>query len=116
MGKIIEFDYMDKDVVVLNVKMDVANKRVKVTKYRREILDNVLPDTGATVSDVMEMLEDRCFPRTRGNARELLDHLGLDSYDPYEIAKKTRGQQWDDFNWVRFKGDTVEYKDIKLRN
>jgi hypothetical protein len=64
----------------------------------------------------MEFFEHRCFPRDRLNVRQLLTELGLNKYDPYEIVRKTRGQMFDDYYWIRFDGDKVEYKYIMLRD
>lgn len=46
---------------------------------------------------------ERCFPPERVDARKLLDELGLEHYDRWEIVKKTsalmpgRDQFWVDF-------------------
>lgn len=73
--------------------------------------------TSATYEDLMEYYEDRCFPRTRTGAKELLHDLGLDDYDPELICRKTHGMQFDDFVWLQFSDEPqVEYKNIKIRD
>lgn len=47
---------------------------------------------------------------------KLLRLLGLKHYSPLAIVKKTRGLQNDDFYWMRFKGDTVTWDEIKLKD
>lgn len=70
-----------------------------------------------TYKDLEEFYEDRCFPRERTNAKDLLHDLGLDSYDPEAICRKTHGMQFDDFMWLQFSDEPqVKYKDIKIRD
>ena len=45
----------------------------------------------ATIKDVEEFLESRCFPRQRANAKQLLHSIGLDVYDPLAICRITNG-------------------------
>ena len=49
----------------------------------------------------MEFLEERCFPRTRGHMRLILEDLGLDFYDPLSIIEKTQGRMAEDFQWIK---------------
>ena len=73
--------------------------------------------TSATYDDLLEYFEDRCFPRERTGARELLKDLGLDYYDPEAICRVTHGTQFDDFVWLQFSDEPqVRYEDIKLRD
>lgn len=73
--------------------------------------------TYATYEDLLEYFEDRCFPRERENAKDILNRLGLDFYDPEAICRKTHGQQFDDFVWLQFSDEPqVCWYDIKLRD
>ena len=97
-------------------KSFIAFYKFSVAVYTDHFLDAPMPQDRKDMFTLMKFFEDRCFPRTRANCDELLKELGLKEYNPYLICIKTRGQQWDDFYWIRFKGDIVEYKDIKLRD
>lgn len=73
--------------------------------------------TEVTYADLLSFYEDRCFPRERGNAKDLLKGLGLDFYDPEAICRKTHGMQFDDFMWLQFSDEPqVKYEDIKIRD
>lgn len=73
--------------------------------------------TSATIEDLEEFYEERCFPRERENCTEILHNLGLDYYEPELICRKTHGQQFDDFVWLQFSDEPqVRYEDIKLRD
>lgn len=70
-----------------------------------------------TYADLLEFYEDRCFPRERENAKDLLHGLGLDYYDPELICRKTHGMQFDDFMWMQFSDEPqVSYAGIKIRD
>lgn len=55
-----------------------------------------------TIEDLEWFLEDRCFPRTRANCKELLESMGLDNYDPIEIIKRTGGNCNEDDFFIKF--------------
>lgn len=73
--------------------------------------------TSATVDDLEEFFEERCFPRERANCKDLLRRLGLGCYEPELICRKTHGLQFDDFIWLQFSDEPqVRWEDIKLRD
>ena len=111
--KNLSFDYMWKNNVVAHVNV-YSNGKINCETIGKGFFDNPLP-LGTDGNKLYDFFESRCFPKTRGNADELLRLLGLSSYNPLAIVRKTRGQQFDDFYWIRFEGDTVDYEDIKLR-
>ncbi len=61
-------------------------------------------------------LESRCPPRERADLKYLLRNWGLEVYDPLSIVQITYGRMFADYIWVRFDDDTVQYKDIKIRD
>ena len=58
---------------------------------------------------------DRVFERSRPDRYLILDELGLEHFEPLLIAKKTHGTLWDDYNWLRFDGEELTFKDVQLR-
>lgn len=110
-----EFEYLNKDRVVASVLADLQNNKVQVVRYTDSFLDNPLPRGNLNIFDLYDFIEGRCFPRSRANAKEVLASLNLTEYNPYEIVKKTHGIQWDDFYWIRFKGENLTYNDVKVR-
>lgn len=65
---------------------------------------------------VMEILEGRCWPRNRVGIEEILSSLGLETYHPLEIVKKTHGLKRTDYVWIRFEGENLTYDDVKIRD
>ena len=63
---------------------------------------------------VIDWFCDRVFPAERVDCAELLADLGLDRYDPWEIAKKTRGTLMTDGWWLKVEpSDTYEGQSIR---
>lgn len=67
----------------------------------------------ATYEDFQEFLKERCFPKERGNCKEILEGLGLDFYEPFEIVQKTHGVMGCDSNWIKFEGEDLKYKEVR---
>lgn len=110
------FDYLDMDRIILRIK--VLKDQVSYISYTNDIVDNPFVNKSrVTVNDVLHLLESRCFPRERVNARELIKAGGLSFYEPYAIVRKTHGIQMEDTYWIRFAGEELKWEDVKhLRN
>jgi len=112
-----KFKYMWKDQCTADVIVDVASNKITVVNHSDDWLKRPFGENdNPTMQDLEAFFESRCFPRERANAKELLGDLELHTYDPLDIIMRTRGRQWDDFNWILFEGDGVTYEDIKLRD
>lgn len=114
----VEFDVLWKDDVVANVLIDFTKQKARVFQYTDDFLIKPFSkdSQNVSISDVLDFLEDRCFPRERVNCNEVLKELGLSFYKPLDIVRKTHGVQFDDFMWVRFKGETLKHADVKIRD
>ena len=114
----LRFQYMERDKVTADVEVDYAAKSVRCIPYTTNVY--ALPfgvRQDPTIADVSRFLESRCFPRERRNCRQLLLDLGLEEYIPLEIVRKTHGRQLEDYCWIKFEGEELDYeKDIKLRD
>lgn len=107
--------YMKEDLV-----SEIHVRNSSVTFENKDYLPIWLPfgvKTSATLDDLEDFYEDRCFPRERANCKELLHRLGLDCYEPELICRKTHGLQFDDFIWLQFSDEPqVCWSEIKLRD
>lgn len=61
--------------------------------------------------DLNAFLKSRVFDPTRPDASELLAALGLSSFVPLEIAKKTHGILMSDNLWLRFDNEPFTWED-----
>jgi putative transcriptional regulator len=109
---------MCRDAVMADVTVDYRSKSVHCVNHTEKMILRPFGIRNApTIRDFERFLESRCFPRERRNCKQLLDDLGLDYYTPLGIVRKTHGRQMEDYCWIRFEGEKLDYeRDIKLRD
>ncbi len=112
----IEFDYMWRDKVVAHVYANARTGEVRQQVIGNGGFDAPIWHPENNMDTLYDFFESRCFPRERYNCEELLKLLDLTEYNPYLICLKTRGRQWSDYYWIRFKGDKATFDKIKLRD
>lgn len=97
------FEYYMQDELLCRVFVKKCDVRLEVVCNRLPLLLPFgLKTDCITLKDLDEFYEDRCFPRERGNCRELLKELGVDYYEPELICRKTHGLLFDDLCWIKF--------------
>lgn len=87
---VIDVNFLDQKVAIQNKTDDILHRAFGVLEH-------------PTWNDFEIFLQDRCFPRTRGNCKELLQELNLTDYDPLQIVEKTKGRLADDEMWLKFR-------------
>ena len=80
---------------------DFSDKTVKAENFTDNVIktsfgNNLIPSW----EDFLDFLEERCIPRGRDGLREYLDVIGVDSYEPFEIIKITKGRMAEDNQWI----------------
>lgn len=115
-GNII-FYYMYKDEILAHVKITEEPFKCEVINFTDIIILRPFGvNENPSLQDLLDFYESRCFPKERRNCQELLEDFGLDEYIPSQIILKTHGRQLEDFCWIKFEGEDLEYeRDIKLR-
>ncbi|MFM9282386.1 hypothetical protein [Paenibacillus jiagnxiensis] len=116
----ISFEVLDYNNVVAQVWSEGGNEPIYCEQYTDDQLCKPFPWLGSkgeiTIDQLLDYLESRCFPRTRHRAEQILKHLGLGSYSPLDIVKKTHGVQFEDYMWIRFAGEEeLRYEDVGFR-
>ncbi|MBQ4523216.1 MAG: hypothetical protein IJA10_09730 [Lachnospiraceae bacterium] len=100
---------MDFDIMWLDEKVGHIcikdEEIVDAEQYDCENYKRFLPYCHITIALLSRLLQSRCWDKNRANINEILSELGLNSYNPFEIVKKTRGIDYDDKFWFRFKGE-----------
>lgn len=108
----IKFDVMFKDEKVASIAVKDNDVYVSIyTDIRYKQPFNKI----VSLEYIERFLEDRCIPRNRQNINEVLGNLGLENYDVIEILKKTHGVSFDDFWWIKFENEGLNWKDVKVR-
>lgn len=86
---IIDVDFLNRNIMIQNKTADILHRAFGVVE-------------NPTWDDFEFFLQDRCFPATRGNMKELLEGLQLTDYDPLQIAEQTKGKTAEDDMWLKF--------------
>ena len=93
--------YQNKPCTAIDVNF--LQNKIKIQNYTKDILHRAFGvKESPTWEDFHIFLQDRCFPKTRGNVRTVLAGLGLQDYDPLQIVEKTKGRTAEDDLWLKF--------------
>ena len=93
--------YQNKPCTAIDVNF--LQNKIKIQNYTKDILHRAFGvKESPTWEDFHIFLQDRWFPKTRGNVRTVLAGLGLQDYDPLQIVEKTKGRTAEDDLWLKF--------------
>ena len=85
------------------IDVNFLQNKIKIQNYTPDILHRAFGiKEDPTWEDFYVFLQDRCFPKTRGNVKTVLAGLGLQDYDPLQIVEKTNGRTAEDDLWLKF--------------
>lgn len=98
---IIYYNYATEDVICHNFTSDP--------------FDKALPEGKNSWKALMDFMEERTFPHTRYNVKQILECMDMQYYDALEIAIRTHGVQSSDDFYLRFNDEEVNYDDISVR-
>ena len=92
---------MNHNDLCTTIDIDFRHEKITIHNYTEQILLRAFgvienPDW----KDFEYFLEDRCFPRTRDHANEILREMNLPFYDPLLIVEKTQGRMEGDYQWI----------------
>lgn len=107
------FEVYWKDEITARVY--VKKKKVVVSRYTENPGKQLFASKEMTRFQLGKILEMRCWEKGRPDINEILNHLGLSEYNPYEIVRKTHGVSYNDFIWFRFPGEKLTSKDVLVR-
>ncbi len=110
------FDTYWRNERTSEVVISADRKTVQYTIFKKEIPMVPYLFENPTVEQMYDFLETRCMPKQRTQLQEYLDDLGLDEYDPWKIVKITHGVMWEDYLWLKFPGENITWKDVKVRD
>ena len=93
--------YQNKPCTAIDVNF--LQNKIRIHNYTKDILHRAFGvKENPTWEDFNVFLQDRCFPKTRGNIKTVLAELGLQDYDPLQIVEKTNGRTAEDDLWLKF--------------
>ena len=102
-GYTMRIKYMFRNVTCTVIDIDFLHEEVKIKNYTNDILHRAFgANEHPTWDDFEVFIRERCFPETRGNAKDILKALNIANYDPLQIVEKTNGRLADDDMWMDF--------------
>lgn len=107
------FEVYWKDEITARVY--VKKKEVIVSRFTDNPGKQLFAQKKMTRFQLGKIFEMRCWEKERADIMEILNHLGLSEYNPYEIVRRTHGVSYNDFIWFRFPGENITSKDVLVR-
>lgn len=95
--------YLFRQQVSTVIDVNFLEQKIKIRNFTDDLIRRAFGVIeNPSWEDFEIFLQDRCFPSTRGNAKDILRELGLTSYDPLQIVEKTEGRMAEDDMWMKF--------------
>lgn len=114
--KSIIYEILYKDIVVDEVFLPEDKNNIVVTKMVDNKMMQPFNMAKISLSDFYAFIKSRCYEDERINLDKILDQAGLKDNNPYEWIKVTHGITWEDFFWIREKGENITWEEVKLRD
>lgn len=109
-----QFSVFFKDSIVADVIVDTDNNHSEIKRYTSGPTQPFMCDRN-DIPYIYEFLKSRCFDDARPDLPQILGFYGLTENNPYEWCKKTHGVCFNDFWSMRFPGENLTWKDVKVR-
>lgn len=94
--------YYNSDILCTKICADKTAKRLAI---KNEVDDILLTAFGVEENpkwnDYIDFLHERCIPQTRDGIQFYLKELGLETYDPIKIIRRTEGRMAEDNHWIK---------------
>lgn len=107
----LHLEYLFEDRLISEIIIE--NNKIYFINYTDNVIEKPFGCmTSITFKEFKRFLAFRCFPKDRWNCRELVKCIDGE-YDFIKIIKITHGVLSDDYFWIRFKGESLTWNDIK---
>lgn len=106
---------MHKDEPVAFVRLSEDKKQVDIQKLVPDSLKQPFCGNKLDLERVYNFLKDRCYEDGRSDLKDILKEAGLTYNNPWKWMKITHGVTYEDLFWIRFPGETLTWKDVKVR-
>lgn len=109
------FTVMYKDEAAAEVAVSDDKKNVHIKKIIPDSIKQPFCGNKLGLERVYNFLKSRCYEDGRADLPEILKQAGLTGNNPWKWCRISHGVTYDDFFWVRFPGEKLEWKDVKIR-
>lgn len=97
-----KLSYFDGEHLCTTIAADHTERVLCFENHTDRVIKTAFGNNAVpTWEDLQYFLEERCIPRARSGLREYLEAIGVETYDPMEIIKKTEGRMAEDEQWIR---------------
>lgn len=110
----IDFKTMFKDEVTAHIIIE-NNKLIKAETYTNDNWKYPFIVKPIKLDFVLSYLKRRAIKENNPFIKEFMDEHNLKEYNVIDILKITHGVDIDDFSWIKFKGEDITWKDVKVR-
>lgn len=101
--KLMKLEFYDGEILCTRIVADFTDKTLSVQNTTERIVKTAFGKNEVpTWEDFQNFLEERCVPQSRSGIREYLETIGVESYKPLEIIKKTNGRMAEDNQWLKW--------------
>lgn len=107
------FEVYWKDEITARVY--VKGKEVIVSRFTDNPLKQLFAAGKMSRVQLGKIFELRCWEKGRPDINEILEHIDVKEYNPYEIVRKTHGVSANDYIWFRFPGEKLNSADVLVR-
>jgi Helix-turn-helix. len=111
---ICNFTLMWRDEPVTDLM--IKGNRVLLERYSTCPAKQLFHSDKISLYELGEIVRTRCWEENRADLAELLRLIGLETYDPYAIVRKTHGMMAQDPIWFRFEGEKLTYREVRRIN
>ena len=110
-----EFTVMHKDVPVTHIYVSDDHKIVKIDKLIQDGMLQPFSGNKLNIMRVYRFLKDRCYEDYRADLSSILKEAGMTENNPWEWVKRSHGVTWEDYFWIKFPGEKIKWKDVRIR-
>ena len=100
----------------LSASVSVKGGRVMVNRIIIDPVRQLFAKNEMSRDQLNRILSLRCIDKDRPDLMDKLKHMGIDSYNPLAIVKKTHGVSYNDYLWFKFPGETICSKDVLVKD
>lgn len=101
--KLIKLEFYDREVLCTKIVADFTDETISHENTTEHIVKTAFGKNEVPAwEDFQNFLEERCVPQSRSGIREYLETIGVESYEPLEIIKKTSGRMAEDNQWIKW--------------
>ena len=109
------YHIMTGDTPSIDITMDEKHKIISYKKHIPDKPGQVFWGDNINSVRVYEFLKSRCYEDGRADLKDILSYHGLDGNNPYEWCRLTHGVTYEDFYWIRYDDEDIEWKDVRIR-